>query len=271
MCSHSLKIAVALHKPYQVASDPAYVPVHVGASLHPDIDVAPNAIPDNHISDNISRLNNYYSELTALWLLWKDRSLHADYQGLVHYRRYLGSPHASRRLNKDRFQRIATSEEIKNALKSADILLPKKRHYWIETVRSHYSHTLDINQLTILHDVLDDMYPAYVPAFDHHMRQTSTHILNIMVMRRDLLMRWCEFLFPVLQEVTVRLPPSQYDSFAARYPGRLSELLLDVWIATNNLDYTELPLVSTEPVNWWEKGTSFLAAKFLKKKYTQSF
>ena len=27
----------------------------------------------------------------------------------------------------------------------------------------------------------------------------------------------------------------------------------------------------TERINWWKKGTSFLKAKFFKKKYTQSF
>ena len=29
--------------------------------------------------------------------------------------------------------------------------------------------------------------------------------------------------------------------------------------------------MSTEPVNWWKKGTGFLMAKFVGKKYTKSF
>lgn len=46
---------------------------------------------------------------------------------------------------------------------------------------------------------------------------------------------------------------------------------MDVWLETNGYAYQELPLVSTEPVNWWKKGTSFLKAKFSGKKYGSSF
>ena len=72
-------------------------------------------------------------------------------------------------------------------------------------------------------------------------------------------------------ELTNRVDSSQYDAFNARYPGRVSEILLDVWIKTKGYSYTELPIVSTEPVNWWKKGTGFLMAKFDSKKYTKSF
>ena len=33
----------------------------------------------------------------------------------------------------------------------------------------------------------------------------------------------------------------------------------------------EIPYVHMEKVNWWKKGTSFLKAKFLGKKYDKSF
>ena len=44
-----------------------------------------------------------------------------------------------------------------------------------------------------------------------------------------------------------------------------------MWLETNGYAYQELPLVSTEPVNWWKKGASFLKAKFSGKKYGSSF
>jgi len=71
--------------------------------------------------------------------------------------------------------------------------------------------------------------------------------------------------------LTKHVDPSQYDAFGARYPGRVSELLLDIWLKTKGYSYTELPVISMEPVNWWKKGTGFLLAKFAGKKYSKSF
>ena len=53
--------------------------------------------------------------------------------------------------------------------------------------------------------------------------------------------------------------------------GRISELLLDVWIETNGESYVEAPLVNIEKTNWVKKGSAFLKAKFEKKKYEGSF
>lgn len=76
-----------MHKPYRTPDDPAYLPLHVGAALHPD--VLPGIQGDDE-GDNISRLNASYSELTALYWMWKNCD--ADYKGLVHYRRLFASP-----------------------------------------------------------------------------------------------------------------------------------------------------------------------------------
>ncbi|MFR5100595.1 MAG: DUF4422 domain-containing protein, partial [Bifidobacterium pseudocatenulatum] len=56
-----------MHKPYRTPDDPAYLPLHVGAALHPD--VLPGIQGDDE-GDNISRLNASYSELTALYWMW---------------------------------------------------------------------------------------------------------------------------------------------------------------------------------------------------------
>jgi hypothetical protein len=76
---------------------------------------------------------------------------------------------------------------------------------------------------------------------------------------------------PLLDELGQRIDTSEMDSFAARWPGRVSERMLDPWLITNGISYSELPVVSPEPVDWVKKGSSFLAAKFLGKKYERSF
>jgi hypothetical protein len=39
----------------------------------------------------------------------------------------------------------------------------------------------------------------------------------------------------------------------------------------NSIKYAELKTLSPERINWLKKGTSFLSAKFLGKKYKKSF
>ena len=68
-----------------------------------------------------------------------------------------------------------------------------------------------------------------------------------------------------------RIDVTKLSSFHARVFGRISELLLDVWIETNGESYVEAPLVNIEKTNWVKKGSAFLKAKFEKKKYEGSF
>ena len=74
-----------------------------------------------------------------------------------------------------------------------------------------------------------------------------------------------------LYELEQRLDPKEYDPFHARYPGRVSELLLDIWLRTNDLSYAEVPVADMQGVNWLKKGGAFLIAKFTGKKYDKSF
>ena len=87
------------------------------------------------------------------------------------------------------------------------------------------------------------------------------------VMRRRELDAWCAWLFPVLFEVESRLDISSYDAYNARVFGFLAERLLDVWIETNRVPYTELPVLNTESQHWIKKGTAFIRRKITYKKH----
>lgn len=97
------------------------------------------------------------------------------------------------------------------------------------------------------------------------------HAFNMFIMSRENVNNYCKWLFDILFEVEKRLGDKEYDAFQARYPGRLSELLFDVWMNKNGLNYKEVPFMYTEKINKIKKVRSFLAAKFLKKKYSGSF
>lgn len=262
-------IAVAAHKNYRMPEDEMYLPVHVGKDLHPDVNLGKRFVTDNS-GDNISSLNNYYSELTALYWIWKNNT--ALYRGLVHYRRHFETADIlTRVMHRNRFDKIIKEPEVAELLADTDIILPRKRNYYIETVYSHYAHTFPVEQLDATKDIIKENAPEYLPAFDAVMKSTKAHMFNMLIMKDEKLDEYCGWLFPILFELQHRIDPSQYDAFNARYPGRISEMLLDVWLNTNGYSYRELPVISTEPVNWAKKGTAFLAAKFTGKKYSSSF
>lgn len=264
---HDICIAVATHKPYRMPADSMYLPLHVGAALHPE--VLPDMVGDN-TGDNISSLNSTYCELTGLYWMWKN--CNAKYKGLVHYRRHFATADMwSCIKTSDRFRCVVSCEELRRLLNKTPIVLPRRRNYFIETIYSHYAHTLPVDQLDLTRLIIAQYKPDYLFAFDEVMKSTRAHMFNMMVMRSDLFDAYCAWLFPVLSLLTERLDPSQYDAFNARYPGRVSELLLDTWLITQKLEYRELPTVSPEPVNWTKKGTAFLMAKFTGKKYGASF
>lgn len=259
-------IGIAMHKPYPVPQGDIYLPIHVGVAMHPDVLAD---MQGDDTGDNISKLNPYFCELTALYWLWKNDD--SDYKGLVHYRRYFATRNFFKRHGRDRFDRIIQGPELEKILKDTSVVLPKKRHYVIETIYSHYAHTMYAEHMELTRSVLQDMTPEYLDQWDTLMNRRSAHIFNMMIMDRDTFDAYCAWVFPILFEITKRLPPSQYDTFHARYPGRISEKLLNVWIMRNGIQFKELSTTFTEPINWWKKGTSFLKAKFFKKRYTSSF
>lgn len=266
-------VAVASHRPYPAPRDPAYLPVHVGRALHPELAAEMDALGyvGDDTGDSVSSRNAELCELTALWWVW--RNVEADYKGLVHYRRHLGSPSLVRRLSRDRMGRFATGEELAGILGpgGADAVLPRRRDYYVETVRSHWEHTLPAEQLEAARAVVGERDASDLEALDAVLSSRGAHMFNMMVMRSDLLDEYCSWLFPALHELGSRLPPSGYDPFNARYLGRVSEVLLDAWLLGRDLRVRELPTVSPEPVDWVAKGSAFLAAKFLGRKYGGSF
>lgn len=265
----NVKIAVATHKQYQMPADDIYLPVYAGAELKKDKPVPEGFVPDN-TGENISELNPYFCELTGLFWAWKN--LDADYIGLAHYRRHFSFA------KKGEFDSLLTGEELKPYLGKIKVFTPNRRRYYIETLYSHYSHTFDSVHLDKAEEIIGEKYPGYAESFRRAVSRRSGYMFNMMIMNRELMNEYCGWLFDILNELRNRIDESDMNAFQLRYPGRVSEILFNVW-----LDYQltsgrikkgetkEIPVVSIEKVDWIKKGTSFLKAKFFGKKYNKSF
>lgn len=268
-----IRIIVATHKKYRMPEDDIYLPLYVGAdTASDDADLHELSYAKDNSGDNISSKNKNYCELTGLYWAWKN--LHADYIGLVHYRRHFTVKKFIRRLaydirngrkDYDKFDYVLSGEELSELLEKHDVILPYKRRYFIETGFSQYAHAHHAIDLETTREVIADLCPKYLTAFDNSLGRTSVHLFNMFIMKKDLFDAYCEWLFEILFELENRLDISDYNTNDARVFGFVAERLLDPWIETNGVEYKELPYVFMEKQNWIIKGGSFIKRKMKRK------
>lgn len=267
------KIIIATHKEYPMPKDKLYVPVHVGAKLAKNTKLSYQRDDDG---ENISDKNPYYCELTGLYWAWKnqDKLGNPDYIGLAHYRRHFALKKTRVKGIEKRLERVLKSAELKD-LKGATLILPKKRnYYYVENLYSHYCHTMEPEPLIRTGEIIKKYYPEYSPEFEKLKKRTTAHMFNMFIMDKDLLNSYCEWLFDILAKLEKEMSPKigQYDPFQARFYGRVSERLLDVYLRTNKINnYTEIPVVDIEGMNWIKKGIGVLSAKIGGKQYDKSW
>ena len=251
-----IKIIIATHKAYRFPTDAMYLPVHAGKALHPELDLG---IQGDDTGENISQKNPNFCELTCLY--WAFQNLQAEYVGLAHYRRHFACFRFGNKWN-----RVLTENQMETLLKKAPVVLPGKRNYFIETNYQQYIHAHHTEDLTQTRNILQAYYPEYLPAYEKTMASTKGHRFNMFVMRYDLFRDYCQWLFDVLFKLEADLDISAYSAYDARVFGFVAERLLDVWLETNQISYTETPVCNMENQHWGKKIFGFLKRKFTTKK-----
>jgi len=250
------KLIVATHKEYTMPEDPLYLPVHAGKAAS----TLELPYQGDHTGEHISEKNPNYCELTALYWAWKN--LKAEYIGLTHYRRHFTIRKPSV-FCKDKFPYVLTTEEVSALLNNHDIILPKKRNYFIETSYSHYIHSHPSDAIDIIMELIHERCPEYDVAFDMVMNSSKAHRFNMFIMKKEILDGYCSWLFDLLFELENRLDISSYDEYNQRVFGFLAERLLDVYLLNNGLDYKEIDVMFMENEHWFRKGFQFIKRIFV--------
>lgn len=252
MVKEKIQILVAAHKESSMPKDSMYLPIQVGASLSEN---KFSGYQGDNQGQNISLKNPYFNELTAIY--WARYNSSADVIGLVHYRRYFSLKKTKNLAD------ILNVKQLSELLDNVDVILPKKRHYWIESSESHYRHAHHGSSLDAVRQVITSKYPDYVEVFEKQMSKTSSHMFNMFIMRRKEFNDYSDWLFDILFEVEklIHSEVLSWNTYEKRVYGFLSERLLDVWIVKNNIQYKEIPVNFMEKQNWLLKGGKFLARK----------
>lgn len=209
---------------------------------------------------NIAEKNSSFCELTGLYWAWQNGIFkNNQYVGLVHYRRYF----AGKTLYLKKKQ-IASESELLTILEKYDVILPRKRNYFIESIYSHYQHAHHIKDLELTRAVISELQPEYLESFDTVMQGRKLHLYNMFVMSSEKASEYCHWLFSILFELEKRVDVTHYDNYQKRVFGFIAERLFNVWLVHHQLKFCEIPVVNLEGENLLKKAIDLLKRKFLR-------
>ena len=193
-------------------------PIQVGASLCSER--VANILDCDGV--NISYKNVNYSELTALYWIWKNRLLYSsktesiEYYGLSHYRRILD-------LSEDDVLRLVDND--------VDVVLPYPMPY-DPTMEEHHKRYLKDEDWDAVLRALQELEPDYALRLSEVLEQKYLYNYNIIVARKEVLAEYCNWLFPILERVEELSIPRASER-ADRYIGYTGETLETVYFMLN--------------------------------------
>ncbi|MEZ3485039.1 MAG: DUF4422 domain-containing protein [Lachnospiraceae bacterium] len=167
---------------------------------------------------NISAKNGNYSELTALYWLWKNRLAQrssdsvCEYYGLVHYRRML-------ELTEDDVLRLSDND--------VDVVLPYPMPYEPD-IEEHHKRYLKREDWEAVQRAVREIRPEYAGTFSEILGQKYFYNYNIILARKEVLEQYCSWLFPILERTEALSVPKGMER-ADRYIGYVGETLMTVY------------------------------------------
>lgn len=205
------------------------------------------------ITDSITDMNDFYSELTMTYWLWKNYDI-KDYIGICHYRRYYNF-----------FDDVPNIEE---EFKSCDIILPQPLHFH-SSLKVQYFGCHNVVDLDLVMDIIKEQYPSYFHDATEVINGHKFYMCNMFIMKRKDFKEYCEFIFGVLNEYLKRVGcKTMYDikkkvTFEAshylkpfhpnneiwyqmRIGGFLGERLLNIFVKNHFKNIKTFPIVVTE-------------------------
>ncbi len=254
------KILIATHKKYNVPDEYGYIPVQVGAEGKSDL-----GYTRDNTGDNISIKNPYYCELTGLYWGWKN--LRYDALGLVHYRRYFGESGTW----KDVYSGILTINRINEILKIYDVIVPKKRNYYIESVGTHFKNHIetysDKDYFSFMVEAVKMNCPEYENAFWKAVNRKSGYMRNMFIMKKTYADEYCSWLFGLFDWMEKHHEEYIGNENFKRIYGFMSEIMFNVWLEYSDINKIEMPVFSTEKENLIGKALKLIGRKLFKIRF----
>lgn len=200
---------------------PEYVfPIQVGADC---CNVRVADLSDN-TGEHISGKNGNYSELTALYWMWKnkltavgsDDGEERQYFGLCQYRRGFD-------LTEDNLLRFVDNE--------VDAVLPYPLPYEPD-IRAHHKRYIKDADWNAMLQALRELQPEYAEAFPEILGQQYLYNYNVILAKKNVLRDYCDWLFPILERTEELSVPKGCER-SDRYIGYMGETLETLYFMKN--------------------------------------
>lgn len=192
--------------------------------------------------DSIAHLNRFFSELTAIYWIWKNyRCDPDDFVGVMHYRRVLSHGMISKFTKKP-----IDAHTISKILSNVDVIVPEA-HHLSPNVYENYSQEHESSDLDLVLSIAEAQDHAATSEYLNHLKNTkSAHICNVMICRKSLFDQYCSWLFEILLQSFAIIDFKDRDAYQRRVFGFLSERLFNIWLHEKKLSKKELPMIRTD-------------------------
>ena len=231
-----MAIYVVTHKTHNVELPEGYVTIHAGRALSNDLSYL-----GDDTGDNISDLNPYLNELTALYWIWKNDK--HDLIGISHYRRYF-TTRASTAFDQNEILTIECAREL---LRSCDMIIGSEAYSQnsqrgLITFDAEFDAALADAAIDAIKKMLERHQPNYVDAFEQVMSNQTLFGCNMMITRKHVFDAYCQWLFsfllPTAEEFIKNL--ENVSVRRKRILGFVAERMFGAWLLNNRLRLHEL-------------------------------
>lgn len=191
--------------------------------------------------DNISRLNVYLNELTALYWMWKNTS--HTVIGLNHYRRFFTESDdttfaSDKILTRDAALKILDRYDMIISTLTCEMIIQR------ELIQNDCGKQLTTIAEKILKKHLLRAQPDYAEAFDEMMESLTLYRSHLFITRKNILDAYCTWLFSFLIDATEEILRTVNLAAMPFSPRRLvaffAERMLTLWLKKNRLRIKEL-------------------------------
>ena len=208
--------------------------------------------------DNISRLNPFLDEVTALYWIWKNTN--HTHAGFVHYRRFFTSNTKQKERRPSEYvfnaKNLLSEAEIIKILAEYDIIVYTERisdrtQLELMIYSTRFPELVELSEKVVRKHLIKNQ-PDYLDAYDAVINGFVCFFYGIHVTRRNILNAYCEWLFSFMLDATEELAAKvkigdknliDAPHVFSRMMSFFSERMLTVWLKKNHLKIKTLPIM----------------------------
>jgi hypothetical protein len=213
---------------------------------------------------HISEKNEFYSELTGIYWVWKNTS--QKITGFCHYRRYFTcrtepwfhklkyfvthpfkfKPGPNPLIYVNSVKRytdwILSQREAELILEDSDVILPRARVFKY-SLKKHYHKYHSPFDLELIERILQESCPEFVPTWHLVLEGNMLYANNMFILKSPLYQEFMVWWFDILVRFERLADLESYKGYQRRILGFLGERLLTLWVIHKGLKVKELQLL----------------------------